>query len=74
MWNTIPNLALLIFLPKADDAHIYEAAPYEEISNAKYGELTKKATKVIDWDKIIELDDNTTGSQELACTGDACEI
>jgi len=73
-WQNFYILSGVSFLPKADDAHIYEAAPYEEISNAKYSELTKKATKVIDWDKVIELDDNTIGSQELACTGDACEI
>ncbi len=73
-WQNFYILSGVSFLPKADDAHIYEAAPYEEISNTKYRELTKKAAKVIDWDKVIELDDNTIGSQELACTGDACEI
>ena len=73
-WQNFYILSGVSFLPKADDAHIYEAAPYEEISRDKYFELTKKAKKIIDWDKIIEVDDNTTGSQELACTGDACEI
>jgi ribonucleoside-diphosphate reductase alpha chain len=73
-WQNFYILSGVSFLPKADDAHIYEAAPYEEISRDQYFELTKKAKKIIDWDKIIEVDDNTTGSQELACTGDACEI
>ena len=73
-WQNFYILSGVSFLPKADDAHIYEAAPYEEISRDQYFELTKRAKKIIDWDKIIEVDDNTTGSQELACTGDACEI
>jgi ribonucleoside-diphosphate reductase alpha chain len=62
------------FLPKADDAHIYEAAPYEEISSKEYAELYKKTNVSIDWDKVVEEDDNTVGSQELACTAGACEI
>jgi hypothetical protein len=30
--------------------------------------------KPIEWESIVEDDDNTIGSQELACTGDKCEI
>ena len=28
----------------------------------------------IDWTKFKEEEDNTTGSQELACTGGVCEV
>ena len=30
--------------------------------------------KNIDWELMIEEEDTTTGSQELACTAGACEI
>ena len=60
------------FLPRADDSHSYEVAPYEEITKEEYSMFPK--TKAIDWRSIREDDDNTIGSQELACTGDKCEI
>ena len=60
------------FLPKSDDGHVYQQAPYEEITAQEYKDFPK--LKDIDWYSIKESDDNTTGSQELACTGDACEI
>tara|TARA_B100001179_G_scaffold231037_1_gene219973 strand:- start:1489 stop:2526 length:1038 start_codon:yes stop_codon:yes gene_type:complete len=73
-WENFDILSGVSFLPKADDAHIYEAAPYEEISSEEYSEMKKKTNFVIDWDKVVEEDDNTIGSQELACTAGACEI
>ena len=60
------------FLPRADESHSYEVAPYEEITKETYKTIPKIG--VIDWDAIKEDDDNTTSSQELACSGDKCEI
>ena len=60
------------FLPKADDHHVYQQAPYEEITASEYANFPKP--KEINWESFQESDDNTTSSQELACTGDACEI
>ncbi len=61
------------FLPHSD--HIYKQAPYEEITKEKYDELVAKLPKV-DWDKFKEYEqgDNTTSSQELACTGGTCDL
>ena len=73
-WENFNILSGVSFLPKADDAHIYEAAPYEEITSEEYSEMKKKTNFIIDWDKVVEEDDNTIGSQELACTAGACEI
>ena len=73
-WKNFDILSGVSFLPKADDAHIYEAAPYEEISSKEYSELYKKTNVSIHWDKVVEAEDNTVGSQELACTAGACEI
>jgi ribonucleoside-diphosphate reductase alpha chain len=73
-WENFDILSGVSFLPKADDAHIYEAAPYEEISSEEYAEMIKKSNLAINWDAVVEESDNTTGSQELACTAGACEI
>ena len=60
------------FMPKADDSHSYEVTPYEEITKEEFSKI-KKVSK-IDWDSIVENEDNTTSSQELACSGDKCDI
>lgn len=73
-WDNFDILSGVSFLPKADDAHIYEAAPYEEINSEAYNAMLKKTNLAIDWDSVVEENDNTTGSQELACTAGACEI
>ena len=39
-------------------------------------ELLSLMPKAIDWSKLkeYEVEDNTAGSQTLACSGDSCEI
>jgi ribonucleoside-diphosphate reductase alpha chain len=71
-WHNFDIISGVSFLPKADDAHIYEAAPYEEITSEEYTKL--KSNRAIDWSSVSEGEDNTTGSQELACMAGACEI
>lgn len=62
------------FLPSADEAHSYESAPYEDCTIDTYKQMSKLIPSNIDWDSIIEEDDVTTSSQELACVGGACEL
>ena len=61
------------FLPREDDDHSYVQAPYEEIDEAKFKEL-EASMPDIDFSQYVEVDDNTTSSQELACTAGVCEI
>ena len=62
------------FLPWDNGSYIQ--APYQECTKKEYEEFLKKMPVDTDWEKLenYEKDDNTTGSQELACTGGACEI
>ena len=62
------------FLPYSD--HSYKQAPYQECSENEYLEMLDIMPKDIDWNELskYELEDNTIGSQEYACTGDKCEI
>ena len=73
VWDNFDMLNGVSFLPSADDGHIYEQAPYEDITKKEYLAMCKKMPKEIDF-KFDESTDNTTSSQELACTADACEI
>jgi ribonucleoside-diphosphate reductase alpha chain len=60
------------FLPFSD--HTYQQAPYEDITKEQYEEMVKIMPKEIDWNEMIEIDDNTEGAQQLACVSGQCEI
>lgn len=72
-WDSVCGLS---FLPY--DGGNYLLAPYEEITREEYHNLCKMYAKVeIDFDLELnqfEQEDNTTGRQELACSGGNCEI
>ena len=74
VWNNFDIMSGVSFLPSADEGHIYEAAPYEDCTKEGYLSLRDGMPKTIDWETLKENQDNTTGMQELACTGDKCEI
>lgn len=59
------------FLPFSD--HIYKQAPYQDITKEEYD---KRPIYTINWGDLpkFEKEDTTSGSQELACTGNFCEI
>ena len=71
LWDNWKILGGLSFLPK--DEHIYKNAPYEEITGKEYEERVKGFPK-LDFSKLKEDEDNTTGSKELACVGGECEV
>jgi ribonucleoside-diphosphate reductase alpha chain len=62
------------FLPHSD--HTYRQAPYQDCTKEEYEELEAKMPRVIDWSRLAqyESEDNTKGSQTLACAADGCEI
>jgi len=53
--------------------HTYKQAPFEDCTEEKYKLLIKSLNNV-DLTKVIEYEDNTNLSGELACAGGACEI
>jgi ribonucleoside-diphosphate reductase alpha chain len=62
------------FLPFNE--HTYQQAPYQECGKSDYKTLKSLMPKTIDWSNLskYESEDNTAGSQTLACSGDSCEI
>jgi ribonucleoside-diphosphate reductase alpha chain len=62
------------FLPFSE--HTYKQAPYQDIDEKEYNDLTNKMPSAIDWSKLqdFEKEDTTSGSKELACTAGVCEI
>ena len=62
------------FLPFNE--HTYQQAPYQDCDKEAYEALLETMPTSIDWTKLSEYEqeDNTAGSQTLACSGDSCEI
>lgn len=69
-WNIVGGLS---FLPK--DNHVYQLAPYEEIEEETYLEMSKQFEN-IDFSKIVtyEKEDETEVKKELACVAGLCEV
>ena len=74
IWDNFDICSGISLLPFSD--HVYQQAPYEDITAEQYDELLAAMPQGVSWDDLEnhEQEDNTTGSQELACTGGACEI
>jgi len=62
------------FLPYSE--HTYQQAPYQECGKSDYETLKSVMPTSIDWSELAdyEQEDNTSGSQTMACSGDSCEI
>jgi len=62
------------FLPHTD--HMYQQAPYQEITAEEYKVAKASMPESIDWTKLAEyeLEDTTKGSSTFACSGGTCEI
>jgi ribonucleoside-triphosphate reductase len=70
-WNIVGGLS---FLPFSD--HTYKQAPYQDIDAVQYKNMVMDMPKEIDWSMLsaYEFEDNTSGSQTLACTAGECEV
>ena len=71
MWENRNHYNGLSVLPY--NGGTYTQAPFEDIDEAKFIEMSKVLSNV-DLTKVVELDDNTDLSGELACAGGNCEI
>jgi ribonucleoside-diphosphate reductase alpha chain len=71
MWENREYYNGLSVLPY--DGGTYIQAPFEDCTEEKYDELME-TLKDVDLSKIVEVDDNTDLSGEVACAGGACEV
>jgi ribonucleoside-triphosphate reductase (thioredoxin) len=74
VWDHFEEMSGVSFLPFSD--HTYRQAPFQDCSKEEYETLLAKMPKEIDWSQLsqYEKEDNTLGSQELACSGGSCEV
>ena len=71
MWENRSDYNGLSVLPY--NGGTYTQAPFEDITEQTYNEMMKSLTSV-DLSQIVELQDDTNLSGELACAGGSCEI
>ena len=73
-WENFEHVSGISFLPFSD--YTYQQAPYQDIDEKTYKKLAKAMPTNIDWNKLqeFETEDNTKGSQQLACTAGVCEL
>jgi ribonucleoside-diphosphate reductase alpha chain len=71
MWENRECYNGLSVLPY--DGGTYTQAPFEDITKKQFEEMSKSLQDV-DLEKVVELDDNTDLSGELACAGGSCEV
>jgi ribonucleoside-diphosphate reductase alpha chain len=69
-WDIVGGLS---FLPRSN--HVYQLAPYEEITAERYEEMLKNFDNV-DYSQLVayEHTDETEVKRELACAGGHCEL
>lgn len=74
VWKNWDIISGVSFLPHSE--HTYKQAPYQECTKEEYEAAVAAMPKQIEWDKLsdFELEDTTTGTQELACASGFCEI
>lgn len=73
VYENMEDIGGVSFLPDTD--HVYRQAPYQECTQQEF-EKMEAAMPVLNWDEFnaYELEDMTTGMQELACVSGYCEV
>ena len=75
VFKNFDSIGGVSFLPLSD--HSYKQAPYQEVTEEEYNKAVKLMPENIPWQSLplYELEDTTSGSQELACSGAlGCEV
>ena len=71
MWDNREHYNGLSVLPY--DGGSYVQSPFEDITEQEYNEMMK-TLKDVNLSNILEVDDNTNLSGEIACGADGCEV
>lgn len=74
VYENFDSVSGVSFLPYS--GHTYKQAPYEEITEEQYSKLLDAMPKDTNWEELkdYEHEDQTIGTQTLACTGGTCEL
>lgn len=71
MWQHRNDYTAMSCLP--ENLGTYRQAPYESVTEEEYNKLSKVLSEV-DLRNVVEVSDNTTLMDQVACSGASCEI
>jgi ribonucleoside-triphosphate reductase (thioredoxin) len=77
VWNNFDRVGGMTFLPSDESGHVYEQAPWQDLTKETYDDLVARSPKGLDWEELARIEngeDNVTGTRDLACTGGVCAI
>lgn len=74
VWENFDSVLGVSFLPHFEEDSGYVQMPEETIIEEEYNRRLVSMPTSVDWSSYREKEDNTTASQEPACTGGACII
>lgn len=74
VYENFDEVSGISFLPLSE--HTYQQAPYQDVTIDEYNEWVTRIPQDVDWDMLssYELEDTTTGTQELSCTAGQCDV
>lgn len=74
VWKNFDDVSGVSFLPLSE--HTYQQAPYTDCSQEDYLSVEMDMPKNVRWDDLVfyESEDNTAGTQTLACSASGCEV
>lgn len=74
VYEHFDDITGISFFPYSD--HVYQQAPYEELSEDQFKALVAKTPQTLDVTRLAEYETSgtTTMQHELACVGGACDI
>lgn len=76
VYKHFDEISGISFLPHFEADSSFKQMPYQDITESEYVAAVEKMPEGIDWTKLssYEFEDNTVGSQTMACTGGVCEL
>ena len=72
VYKHFDEISGISFLPHSD--HSYVQAPYQEVDKETFRKALAETPQLIEFEELLEYDDNTEGAQTLACVGNSCEV
>ena len=74
VYDNFNSMSGVSFLPMTE--HTYKQAPYQDATQAQWEQALLTMPDHVEWETFAayETEDTTTGTQELACTGNVCEV
>ena len=73
VYENFDRVTGISFLPY--DGGNYDQAPYQEITKEQYEKaVSEMPVHSIDWDSLVEEEDNVEGAQQMSCSAGYCEL